>query len=177
MGLLQFIDNLKKKRFFIFFYWFLKIILGIGFILSGLRKLPNVKFTQISIDDPIGLFFEGMYQTGFYWNFIGYYQILVGLVLMTMWFQKLTPILLLPVSFNIFLVSASLHMRGTPVITSLMLLGNFYLLTWHLKSYLPFLKMRSWILQFSLQKEQLGSFFFFSLRFLFTFEVSLKQTL
>ena len=137
MGLLQLIEHHKTKRLWVAFYWFLKIILGIGFILSGLRKMPGVKFTAISIDNPVGLFFEGMYSTGFYWNFIGYYQILVGLVLMTHWFKKLTPVLLLPVSINIFLVSLSLGMRGTPIITACMLLGNLYLLVWHLKTYLP----------------------------------------
>ncbi|MEM7187451.1 MAG: hypothetical protein AAF466_12400 [Bacteroidota bacterium] len=135
-------ERLKERKIFVVFYWFIKVMLGIGFLLSGLRKMPGVKFTAIPIDDPIGLFFEGMYASGFYWNFIGYYQILVGLLLMTPWFKRLTPILLLPVSASIFLVSASLHMRGTPVITSLMLLGNLFLLAWHIKSYLPLLKLK-----------------------------------
>ena len=117
-------------------------MLGIGFIISGIRKMPGVKFTTIPIENPIGLFFEGMYQTGFYWNFIGYYQILIGLALMTPWWQRLTPILLLPVSVNIFLVSVSLEMRGTPIITALMLLGNLFLLTWHLKYYTPIFKLK-----------------------------------
>lgn len=118
-------------------------MLGIGFIISGVRKMPGVKFTTISIDNPIGLFFEGMYQTGFYWNFIGYYQILAGLLLMTPWLQRLTPVLLLPVSVNIFLVSASLEMRGTPIITALMLLGNLFLIAWHAHDYRPIFKLKS----------------------------------
>lgn len=135
-----FIDYFKTTKVALPFYWFLKITLGIGFVLSGLRKLPSVKFTQIPISEPVGLFFEGMYATGFYWNFIGYYQILVGLLLMTKWFKSLTPVLLLPVSVNIFLVSISLHMKGTPIITGLMLLGNLFLLLWHSTSYQMMLK-------------------------------------
>ncbi len=137
MELLQFIDRNKKVKVFGFLYWVTKISLGLGFILSGIRKLPGVKFTAIGIDNPIGLFFEGMYATGFYWNFIGYYQIIVGLLLMSPWLKRLSPILALPVTFNIFLVSASLHMRGTPIITSVMLLGNIFLMIWHTKSYIP----------------------------------------
>lgn len=140
MGFLELMERQKKIRIFVIFYWFLKISLGIGFVLSGLRKLPGVKFTSLSIENPVGLFFEGMYASGFYWNFIGYYQILVGLFLMTKWFQRLTPILLLPVSFNIFLVSIALQMRGTPVITACMLLGNLYLILWNYQSYRPILK-------------------------------------
>ena len=140
MGFLELMERQKKIRIFVIFYWVLKISLGIGFVLSGLRKLPGVKFTSLSIENPVGLFFEGMYASGFYWNFIGYYQILVGLFLMTKWFQRLTPILLLPVSFNIFLVSIALQMRGTPVITACMLLGNLYLILWNYQSYRPILK-------------------------------------
>ncbi len=142
MGLEHFIERHKENKLLIVFYWFLKIILGIGFVLSGLRKMPNIKFTTLPIDNPVGLFFEGMYASGFYWNFIGYYQIIVGLLLMTKWFQRLTPILLFPVSVSIFLVSVSLNMKGTPVITSLMLLGNLFLLAWHFKSYVPLFKLK-----------------------------------
>ncbi|MEL6811193.1 MAG: hypothetical protein AAFP76_07655 [Bacteroidota bacterium] len=137
------IENLKSRSIFRIFYWFLKISLGLGFVISGLRKMPGVKFTQISTDNPIGLFFEGMYVTGFYWNFIGYYQIVVGILLMSPWFNRLTPLLLLPVSFNIFLVSASLQMTGTPIITLCMLLGNCFLIAWHYESYQPLFKIKA----------------------------------
>lgn len=140
--MIQLIDYIHRKRFFIFIYWAVKIGLGLAFILSGARKLPGVKFTSIPISDPVGLFFEGMYVTGFYWNFIGYYQILAGILLMTPWWKKLTPILIFPVTINIFLVSLSLHMRGTPIITSLMILGNLYLIIWHLRTYSPLLKIK-----------------------------------
>ena len=118
-------------------YWSAKIMLGLGFVLSGLRKLPDIKFTTLPIENPVGLFFEGMYASGFYWNFIGYYQIIVGLLLIGPWWKRLTPILIAPVTVSIFLVSVSLHMRGTPVITAMMLLGNLYLLLWHTNSYRP----------------------------------------
>ena len=137
---MAYIAHIRTLRLFKFLYWLTKLMLGLGFIISGMRKLPGVKFTTLPIDHPVGLFFEGMYQTGFYWNFIGYYQIAVGIVLMTPWFKKLTPLLLLPVTVNIFLVSLSLSMRGTPLITGAMLLGNVYLIVWHSKSYLPILK-------------------------------------
>lgn len=140
--MIHFIENLKKYKLLIGFYWFLKITLGLSFILSGLRKLPTVKFTELPITNPVGLFFEGMYATGFYWNFIGYYQIIVGFILMTNWFKKLTPVLIFPISINIFLVSISLNMRGTPIITSCMLAGNIFLMLWHFKTYYPILKLR-----------------------------------
>lgn len=126
----------------VYFYWTTKVLLGIGFVLSGLRKLPGVKFTQLPITNPVGLFFEGMYVTGFYWNFIGYYQIVVGLILMSRWWKALSPLLILPVTVNIFLVSISLQMRGTPIITGLMLLGNLFLIVWHWEQYKPILRRK-----------------------------------
>ena len=140
--MIDFIEKIKSQRIFIVFYWFLKVTLGLTFIASGLRKMPGVKFTTIPIENPIGLFFEGMYATGFYWNFIGYYQIIVGLILMTKWWKSLTPLLLFPVAINIFLVSISLNMRGTPIITACMVLGNLFLILWHLKSYVHLLKIK-----------------------------------
>lgn len=139
----QLIKRLHREKVLVYFYWMIKVVLGLGFVLSGLRKLPGVKFTQLPITNPVGLFFEGMYATGFYWNFIGYYQILVGIFLMTRWWQALTPLLILPVTVNIFLVSLSLQMRGTPVITGLMLLGNLFLVFWHWTKYKPILRRKA----------------------------------
>lgn len=126
-----------------FFYKFTKISLGVVFILSGIRKLPGLKFTELPIENPVGLFFEGMYAAGFYWNFIGLYQILVGVILCTPFWPRLSPILSMPVTINIFLVSVGLSMRGTPVITGLMLLANLYLIVYHRKSYRGIVKLRT----------------------------------
>ena len=96
--------------------------MGVTFILSGLRKWPGVKFTTLPVENPVGAYFQAMHDTGFYWNSIGYFQIGVGLLMM-------------PVTVNIFLVSVSLHMTGTPFITAAMLLGNAFLLYWHFPNY------------------------------------------
>lgn len=120
-----------------------KISLGIAFILSGIRKLPGLKFTKLPIDNPVGLFFEGMYAAGYYWNFIGLYQIAVGVILCTPYWSRLSPILSMPVTVNIFLVSIGLSMSGTPFITGMMLLANSYLIFYHWKSYGEIVKLRT----------------------------------
>ena len=50
----------------------------VGFIPTGLVKLLGHRFTQISSDNPIGLFFEVLYQSGAYWHFIGAAQMVAG---------------------------------------------------------------------------------------------------
>lgn len=129
------LDKLKKNTVLVFSYWIARIGMGLTFILSGLRKLPGVKFTVLPIDNPVGFYFEAMHLTGFYWNFIGYFQILIGFLIFFNRFVVISSLLMMPVVINIFLVSIALNMRGTPIITATMVLGNLVLLIWHMKNY------------------------------------------
>ncbi|MEM6725726.1 MAG: DoxX family membrane protein [Bacteroidota bacterium] len=133
------INRLRRFRFFKLTYWGVRIGLALAFILSGIRKLPGVKFTILPKEDPVGAFFHVMHESGFYWNFIGYFQIGIGLLLFVNRYLPLLYLLMMPVTVNIFLVSVSLNMRGTPIITSLMLLGNIFLMLWHYEHYLQVL--------------------------------------
>lgn len=133
----QLINHIRSNRIFQFLYWCLRIGMGLTFILSGIRKLPGIEFTILPVTNPVGAFFHAMHETGLYWNFIGYFQIGIGFLIFFNRFVVLSSLLMMPVTVNIFLVSIALHMRGTPVITSLMLLGNIVLLLWHYENYLP----------------------------------------
>lgn len=125
----------KKQPLLKTLYWIIRISMGITFILSGIRKMPGVKFTALSIDNPVGFYFEAMHETGFYWNFIGYFQIAIGILIFFNRFVVVSSLFMMPVTINIFLISISLNMKGTPIITSMMLLGNLFLLLWHFKNY------------------------------------------
>lgn len=109
--------------------------MGLTFIISGARKLPGIKFTALPVEDPVGAYFSTMHETGFYWNFIGYFQILAGVLMFFERFVALSSALMMPVTVNIFLISVALNMKGTPVITSAMLLGNLFLLIWHYRNF------------------------------------------
>ena len=137
---MKIIDLIKEKLLFRLFYWCVRIGMGLTFIISGTRKLPGVKFTLLPPENPIGAYFQAMYDTGFYWNFIGYFQILIGVLIFFNRFVVLASLLMMPVTVNICLVSIALNMRGTPIITSLMVLGNIWLMLWHYKNYLPLMK-------------------------------------
>ncbi|MDX2361764.1 MAG: DoxX family membrane protein [Crocinitomicaceae bacterium] len=131
---------LKEKLIIKVFYWCVRAGMGLTFILSGIKKLPGVKFTELPLDNPVGSFFNAMYETGFYWNFIGYFQIAVGVLIFFKRFVVVSSLLMMPVTVNIFLVSISLNMQGTPFITSAMLLGNLFLIIWNYKNYMTILK-------------------------------------
>lgn len=125
----------RSNTFFKLLYWAARIGLGFTFITSGIRKLPGIPFTGLPESSPVGAYFSAMEATGIYWNFIGYFQIIIGILVMFNRFVVLSALLMMPVTINIFLISVSLHMYGTPVITSAMLLGNLYLLLWHYENY------------------------------------------
>ena len=129
------LEILKNNRAIRACYWLVRIGMGLTFIISGIRKWPGVKFTSLPVENPVGAYFNAMYETGFYWNFIGYFQIALGLLIFLNRFVVLSSLLMMPVTVNIFLVSVSLHMSGTPFITAAMLLGNAFLLFWHFPNY------------------------------------------
>ncbi|MCB9082231.1 MAG: hypothetical protein H6555_11015 [Lewinellaceae bacterium] len=135
-----FIDQCRKITAFHWLYWATRMGMGITFILSGIRKLPGIEFTILPVTNPVGAFFHAMHETGLYWNFIGYFQIAIGFLIFSNRFRVLAGLLMMPVTVNIFLVSVALHMRGTPIITAMMLLGNIFLLLWHYENYLPVVK-------------------------------------
>ena len=134
------IDLLRRKKFFIFFYTLSRISMGVTFILSGIRKFPGLKFTILGADNPVGLYFEAMHQLGFYWNFIGYFQVICGILILFIRTAPLAVLLMLPVTVNIFLVSVGLEMKGTPLITFAMLFANIYMFLWNYLRYLPIIE-------------------------------------
>ena len=112
---------------------FTRILLSIAFIPSGLKKLLGERFTNISVDNPVGFFFEGLYQSGFYWNYLGFMQVLCSILIIIPRTTYLAAVLYLPIIININIIVISMDFRGTPIITGLMLLANIYLLVWDYK--------------------------------------------
>ncbi|WP_460583037.1 hypothetical protein [Hymenobacter arcticus] len=111
-----------------------RYLLGGAFVFASIVKIKGLRFTRLSgaaeaIHSPMH-FFETMYQSGFYWQFIGVAQCVVGLLLLTQRFATLGAVLLLPIMASIFVITVSYDFAGTPVITGLMLLANFMLLAW-----------------------------------------------
>ena len=128
-----FIERIKSKLFFKLFTWFTRILLSIAFIPSGLKKLLGERFTNIGTDDPVGMFFEGLYQSGFYWNYLGLMQVLCSVFILIPRTTYLAAVLYLPIIININIIVISMNFRGTPIITGLMFLANIYLLVWDYK--------------------------------------------
>lgn len=109
---------------------FTRLLLGIGFIAPGLTKLLGNRFTSLSVDTPVGFFFEAFYRSGYYWRFIGLAQVTASLLTLIPRTATLGAVCFFPIILNIFVITVSMDFAGTPFVTGLMLLANLYLLCW-----------------------------------------------
>ena len=109
-----------------------RYLIGGAFVFASLIKIKGHRFTQIPDDGghSVGHFFEMMYQSGLYWQFLGWAQLLAGLLLLTQRFAMLGAVLFLGIIANIFVITISYDFGGTSVITGLMLLATVALLLW-----------------------------------------------
>ena len=128
------LENLKRLTIIQLFTIYLRYLLGAAFVFASIVKIQGKRFTTDSgISSPIGEswhLFETLYQSGLYWHFIGWGQLMAGFLLMTQLFSTLGAMLFLPIMLNIFVITVSYHFGGTPIITFLMLMANVYLLVW-----------------------------------------------
>lgn len=107
-----------------------RLLLAMAFLPTGLTKALGRRFTTIPDTDPIGYFFEAMYQTGAFWHFIGVTQICAAVLLLIPATSTFGALLFLPIGVSIFLITWGLHFTGTVYIAFGMLLSVTYLLCW-----------------------------------------------
>lgn len=108
----------------------IRALLAIGFIPTGMVKLLGYRFTTMSPESDIGAFFEVMYQSGIYWNFLGFTQVLAGILVLIPAASALGALLFLGIMMNIFLITISYDFNFTPFITFQMLLASIWLVIW-----------------------------------------------
>lgn len=122
--------RVRSGPFFYRFALFTRVLLAAGFIPTGMVKLLGQRFTLITPDHPVGAFFEAMFQTGMYWQFLGLTQVTAGLLLLLPRTAHLGAAMFWGVILNIFVITISLDFRGTPIVVGLMLLAVTYLCAW-----------------------------------------------
>lgn len=128
-------DRLKSFFLVQLLIIYTRYLIGGAFVFACIIKIKGKRFTTYSQEDaPLGSamhFFEVFYQTGLYWQFIGWTQLVAGFLLMTQRFAKLGAAVNLPIILNVFVITISMEFGGTPVITGLMLAANLLLIWWH----------------------------------------------
>jgi hypothetical protein len=131
------IDTLKKYVLIKLAVIYSRYLIGFAFVFASLVKIQGERFTRIPPTEPVGYFFEAMYQTGYYWVFLGWAQFIAGALMMTQRFALIGTMLFLPIILNVFMITHAINFgSGTPVITSLMLFGTVALLFWDYKKWI-----------------------------------------
>jgi len=158
----QFYYEAKGNKWFRWFTVFCRVALALGFIPSGIVKIMGERFTALPANHPLGHYFDALYQTGSYYTFIGVVQIITALLLLIPRTALLGAILYFPTILNICILAYATRFEGTRI-TTLMLLGNIYLLCWdyeRIKYILPFKQSNTEI--YSAKKKAISSRFPFA---------------
>ncbi|MGI9516507.1 MAG: hypothetical protein ACR2NP_05660 [Pirellulaceae bacterium] len=121
---------LRSSAFLYRFTLLTRILLAAAFLPTGMVKLMGRRFTLIGPEHPVGAFFEAMYQTGFFWNFIGLVQVVAAVLLLIPPLAHLGAAIFVPIIINIFVITLSLAFGNTAIITGLMVLAVTWLCVW-----------------------------------------------
>lgn len=109
---------------------FTRILLAVGFIPPSLIKIMGKPFTVLPDSHPVGHYFNALYQTGFYYEFIGWGQLFAALLLIFPRTAHFGALAFFPIILNIAVLTSSVGFAGTNYITALMLVACTYLVAW-----------------------------------------------
>jgi hypothetical protein len=123
-------SSVTSNKFLQLFTAFTRILLAVGFIPPSIKKIINVPFTVLPDSNPVGHYFNALYQTGFYYQFLGWGQLAAAILLLFPRTAHLGALMFLPIIVNIAVLTSSVGFAGTNYITALMALACTYLVAW-----------------------------------------------
>jgi hypothetical protein len=128
------LDELHRKvtsnKYLQLFTAFTRILLAIGFIPPSIKKILGQPFTVLPDSNPVGHYFNALYQTGFYYEFLGWGQLTAAVLLLFPRTAHLGALAFFPIIINIAVLTNSVGFVGTKYITTLMALASTYLVAW-----------------------------------------------
>jgi len=119
-----------KSKLLQYFTAFTRVLLAIGFIPPSLKKIFNEPFTILPDSHPVGHYFNALYATGYYYQFIGWGQLIAAILLLFPRTAHLGALMFLPIIVNIAVLTNSVDFVGTKYITILMTIAAIYLVCW-----------------------------------------------
>lgn len=119
-----------RNRFLQLFTIFVRGILIVGFIPPGVKKILHQPFTILPDSNPVGHYFNALYNTGFYYEFIGWAQVIAAVLLIFPRTAHLGALMFFPIILNIAVLTNAVGFVGTWLITILMSLASLYLVCW-----------------------------------------------
>lgn len=116
-----------------------RCLLAVGFIPPSIPKILGLPFTSMPETTVIGKFFSALLQTGYYYQFIGWSQIVAAVLLLIPRTAHLGALLFLPIIINITILTNAVGFVGTWIITDLMTVAALFLVLWEYDRLKPIL--------------------------------------
>jgi hypothetical protein len=123
-------SKMTSSRWLQMFTAFTRCLLAIGFIPPSIPKILHRPFTMLPDSNPVGHYFAALYDTGFYYEFIGWGQITAALLLLFPRTAHIGALMFLPIIANIAVLTSSVGFKGTWLLTILMLFAALWLTAW-----------------------------------------------
>ena len=124
------LKRIKSHTISHYFIITLRFVVGTVFIPSGLLKFQGKRFSTICSEMYQDFFFHELHETGIYWNFLGFCQLLTAFLLFTQRYTTLAALLFTGICTNIFIFTLSANMIDKVVIMSFMMLAAILLILW-----------------------------------------------
>ena len=129
------VQNVWLQRFTAF----VRILLFVGFVPPSLVKIAHKPFTVLPDSNPVGHYFNALYNTGFYYEFLGWGQLSAAVLLLFPRTAHIGALMFLPIIVNIAVLTTSVGFAGTWAITILMSVAAVYLVCWEYDRLKPIL--------------------------------------
>jgi len=123
-------SSVTNRWYLQLFTAFTRCLLAIGFIPPSIPKILHRPFTVLPDSNPVGAYFNALYNTGFYYDFIGWSQLMAALLLLIPRTSHIGALMFLPIIVNIAVLTSSVGFKGTWAITILMSLAALWLTAW-----------------------------------------------
>jgi hypothetical protein len=128
------LDNIHAKmtnsKMLQIFTAFTRILLFIGFTPPSIKKILHEPFTSLPDSDPVGHYFNALLGTGFYYEFIGWAQLVAAVLLIFPRTAHLGALMFFPIILNIAVLTNAVGFQGTRLLTIFMTLAAAYLVAW-----------------------------------------------
>jgi len=118
---------------------FTRCLVAAGFIPPSIPKIMHLPFTSLPDSNPVGHYFNALMGTGFYYEFIGWSQIIAAVLLLIPRTSHLGALMFLPIIINIAVLTNSIGFKGTWLLTIFMSLAGLFLVAWEYDRLKPIL--------------------------------------
>lgn len=132
---------------------FTRCIIAVGFIPPSIPKILHKPFTSLPDSNPVGHYFNALLGTGYYYEFIGWSQLIAAILLLIPRTSHIGALLFFPIIVNIAILTNAVGFAGTWLVTIFMSLAGVFLVAWEYDRLKPiiFFTRRSRTRKFRLQ--------------------------